>query len=719
MLLIKFILSICVFFLPGIFLYNRRKDLIHNILFIFSFNFLFDYIVATLLLTFNMSNIISYLIILFISTLSIHLVNKELYQTYYQLYIKVRGFFVRKVNEDKAFRIYPTKLNKRWLKELVKSHRYLYIFVFWFVIITFYHSILFPATSADAIFTHMPLIKFLFEKGGFIIKDGLNYLNHHFLFDVSPFHIIGYLFYLLVQNDILVRFINPTLFTLSILAFQSFLKNLNVNEQVIPFSLLAYSSSPAILAVSSTLNNDISSVAFFVLALYFMSESFKNRFSYSSFVFSYFLAGLMLCSKQTSIPNYIFFQISTIFFGYRSKISKKLSIFPAFIFSLVIGSVRYIISYINFADPFYPYLKSWFKFISYNTLVLLVLLLFLIISSCLALISCYPTIITRFINKHKRIKIINYLFSITNVIFIILYIKTVLGSVEYRLNAISIIALVKISNENQPLGALIVSFSIIWIISAIFSSNIIKKFFSLYVSSILVILLRTFLTTSISRYYLIIIPFLSYFTGEAIIDLFVSLNKLIENVKLNKFRLISLKLTRILIAALILSNVLFSISLTFFGFKTITDPIYYPFTHPFNPDHEDLLHWKTFEIKLVDYINSEIPTNEYIILFPYNAYYIINYSRLIFPASEWFLLILHKYKNINLILNVLKFEYNISYIAILNSIIYHSTFFSNPNLKNFFMNILNNPRVIPIKTFDDTRRISTYSDLHSILYYIT
>ncbi|MHA1230773.1 MAG: hypothetical protein ACTSPQ_09015 [Candidatus Helarchaeota archaeon] len=712
-------LYIIFLFLPGIFFIDHKKPFLHNIIMMFSITFIFQYITGIVYLLLEISTIFLYISFLYVSVILAHIFNRSIFVFYNELWNKAKMIF--KNLREKEFRDFNFNIREQFRKFFFhfSLRKVTAIVCIFFLIMVFYHSVFFPVTSADAIVTHMPLIKFLYYANSFPNISELPFINKHFCFDLAPFHIIGSLLYRITVSDFLIRFVNPILLMISICALNQLLINLNINTSIRYLTLIFFTSSPALLSVSSTMSNDIPAVAFFILALYFSSLAIDNKISIKYIFLADLNIGLMLASKQTAFINYIFFLCFRLIIAFNVRRSKRdLLIFFSYFSSLLFGSTKYLVSYVNFKDPFYPYTYSLISDISKNKYPFLYLFisLFLFTTFVLTYFFYDPSLIKLF-KKRKIEASLSAVLSIFNVTAFSLFLYSILLNSQTRNNLKTIITFEKISNQNQPFGILLVTFTLLWLVTSFFYQKLNKKLIAFFIILTLLVLVPSFNSVSISRYLLIFIPVVSFVSSESFNKTLKEVNSLPKYFQKLKFK--GYKIERSLrysLFFLITVNVLFSSFISVFGFKTINDPFYYPIFHPFSSDATDLDHWKQFEIKMVDYINENISHDELIIVFPYNVYYIENYSRLIYPESSWLYDILMSNKKSDWF-SVLKKDYNINYIVIMNSIALE---FSSINkvFSEFFNYLTDSNQVLVIQKFEDLREITTKSNLFSALYFI-
>jgi len=718
------LVSVLFLFIPGIFLYTKKRNFYQNLILIFTVNFLFLFIVGIINITFHLKPIFIYVICLYSTILIFHFINKEIFEIYSSISRKLILFYKKIKNHRDC--IFLKKIKIRLSTNLFKNFsisNIVFYVVGYFIFMAFYHSVLFPVTSADALVTHMPLIYLLFTNNAFPDIEKLPFINRHFFYDVAPFHVVGSLLYRFTNSDFLVRFLNPSLFLVSTVALYFTLKILKVNKTVRLFSLLIFSSSPAILSAASTLNNDIPVVAFFVLAIYYISLYEKKRQNLQYLFLADISIGLMIASKPTTFINYFFYLLFRLYLTVKNDEEEKNAyVFISYFLSLAIGSLRYVISFINFKNPFYPFVVSIIIKITQsrfgNTNLFIFLIVFAIFFySFICTYAYYDKKLLQFKLNKKKIIFANRILSVLIFFGISFFLFLIMSNPLNRNNIKSIITIDKISNQNQPLGILVVTFTLMFLIMSIHSKKIYEKLLSLYVIIVFFSLLSTFSSSSIARYLIVILPVGSFMGASCCFYLLKEIDLIYNyfpNLKKSKIRIDkTLKLFLILIFVF---NLTFSSIITLFGFKTISDPVYYPILNPFNSDETDLSHWKQFEIKMVNYINTEISKKEFIIVFPYNIYYIINYERLIDPQTSWFYNVIDSNTKENW-LSVLKKEYNVSYIAIINSVALSFSLISH-KVKIFFDYVLSSNQLLLIKKYEDTRTVSSKTNLFSALYYI-
>ncbi|UJG44337.1 MAG: glycosyltransferase family 39 protein [Candidatus Heimdallarchaeum endolithica] len=717
------LVTIASILFPCIFLYNHNASKASNIILILSSNIVFNYLMGIIYLFLDIKTLIFYIFMNFTLAIFFIIVNKNLIFTYYNIINNLKKIYNQfQLKQINFLRKLKEKINNIFNNfTLKKSTSFI---VLYFIFFTFYHSILFPTTSADAIFTHMPMIKFLYEINSFPYIRDYPFLNYHFFYDISPFHIIGYMLFKIANCDFPVRFLNPIFLTISVLAIYEIFKYFNIQKNSKSLTIIIFISCPALISVSSTMNNDVSQLSFFLTAILFNIQDIKAKYRKKSILLGDIFIGLMICSKQISLVNYIFYLAFRIFLErkFNSKIKKhRVSLsylyFGPFL-TFFIGSIRYVITFINFGEIFYPYTNIFdINFVEPNVFSLIMvyyLFLFALFMTFLMQSSSFLDIFTNI--KVKRALSI----CLSSVVFVclIVFFRFTLFIETYRKNNLYIISAVNIGKVNQPLGSIIVSLSIIWLIYSIFQRNIEKKFLALYIIIPVLILQKLFVTSSLSRYYLLLLPVLSLVSSEALSLFFKEINSIgvILSKAKNLVKVIS-TLMKITIVAMLTINVLFSTVIIIFGFKTINDPVLYPILHPFNNDDEDLYHWKLFEIKLIDYVNNYLPRSELIIVYPFEIYYIHNYSRLIFPESQTFRQFLLKHPKQEWF-SVLKEKLNIRYIAILNSAGFY--IYNIPDIVKEFMKSIQyqSNNLLVIKKFYDTRTFTTREHLYSMLLYI-
>jgi len=713
-------LLVLFFLFPGIFCYKKNLDFYYNIILIFSCSIIFNYILGIVYLAFAFNSITLYIGTLYLSIFILHLFNKNLFYIYYHSYKKINNLINSIIHFQRkqiSLKLNASKIKIKLLHYIKNKYYHIIIFIFCFIV--FYHSIFFPSTSADAISIHMPLIKLLYETNSFPRIKNFPFLNKHYFYDISPFHIVGFMAFKLQKGDMLIRFLNPILLLLALISFIGSFRNLKLSNNVPIYSLISFVSCPAILAVSSTMNNDISYLSFFLISIYFLTFSASYTREIDSFLGDIFI-GLMISSKQFAFINLSIYLGLRFYlnFNYRRDKKIKFSYYLSPIVILIFGSLKYLITYINFKDPFYPYsdliLKNSEQKNSFFVFFIIILFFAVMVSSFL---TNHAKLIMKIFDSNLFYKISSFILSGLNLVGLVYYFYRIISRVEYRLHSLSIITLDKISHQNQPLGPLVISFSLIWMISTLGSRKLEKKLLTFYVILNLLLLFPFFLSSSISRYYLNVLPVIAFMSGDSIDKLIDEINSI--NIRFNflisqKFVKHSLKYSVLFFINL---NIFFGISVGIFGFKTINEPIYYPILHPFNNDQIDLEHWKDFEIQMINFINDRLPKYEYIVVYPFDIYLLTNYSRLIYPESSAFVAILKNEDKSNWF-KILREKYNIKYIAVLNSVAFD--FFNAPKeVKEFFDLIQFSSSVYEIKKYMDTRVVKTKSNLFSVLYYIS
>lgn len=213
------------------------------------------------------------------------------------------------------------------------------------VFFSFYHALLFPESSWDALYYHGVAGRAFYEAGKIPFEKVIYNTQVQLPAGAHIFYTWFYEFN--GFNDIFARAVSPFFFAATLLLIYLFTKDL-FDKRIAGYSVFFFSIIPIVIANSMIMYNDLIEVFLGVFSLYLVYLGTKNNGN------KYFaLAGLMGgFATLVKTPAFLFPVVIIAFLLYKRRIKE---IFIYLLFFIPMLGLWYLRNLLLFSNPFYPF----------------------------------------------------------------------------------------------------------------------------------------------------------------------------------------------------------------------------------------------------------------------------------------------------------------------------------------------------------------------------
>lgn len=162
------------------------------------------------------------------------------------------------------------------------------------------------------------------------------------------------------RNGVTLKVVQYLLSLLGALAMYGILREENVQKDYAILGALAYLSTPIILSQMDTCYVDTALASIFILCGYFLCRYIKYTLCEDAVYFA-ISVGILTGIKYSCLGYYAIFIAIFILSQFMNKLTLRKNTLHLVLvggISLVIGSVWYVVNYINFKNPIYPFKVS-------------------------------------------------------------------------------------------------------------------------------------------------------------------------------------------------------------------------------------------------------------------------------------------------------------------------------------------------------------------------
>ncbi len=213
------------------------------------------------------------------------------------------------------------------------------------VFFSFYHALLFPESSWDALYYHGPAGKAFYEANS-IPYEKLIY-NSQLQLPAGAHVFYSWFYEFNGFNDIFARALSPIFFTASLALVYLFTKQL-FDKRKAEYSVLFFSIVPIIIANSMIMYTDLVAVFFGLFSVFLAYLGTKSN-SPKYFALAGVIGGFATLVKT---PSLLFPVIIVLFLLYKRRM-KEIILYLLFFAPML--SLWYLRSLLLFSNPFYPF----------------------------------------------------------------------------------------------------------------------------------------------------------------------------------------------------------------------------------------------------------------------------------------------------------------------------------------------------------------------------
>jgi hypothetical protein len=205
----------------------------------------------------------------------------------------------------------------------------------------------------DSLAYHLPGLVDYIQNGKILVSDKLIWSNCY----PRSIEMLDLWTLIYFRNGLFLNIVQFCVTLMGGVAVFGILSGEKIKKSYSVLGALLYLSTPIILAQISTTYTDTSLASIFICSIYFMTRYFKSK-SRSDIVYMAILLGVLLGIKYSSIGYYV---ISVGVFTILQLVSKEkiTTVVKSLIFigviGLLVGGVWYILNFINFNNPVYPF----------------------------------------------------------------------------------------------------------------------------------------------------------------------------------------------------------------------------------------------------------------------------------------------------------------------------------------------------------------------------
>lgn len=526
--------------------------------------------------------------------------------------------------------------------------------------LAFYHAVLFPATTADALGLHLPGAAYIASKHEIPIdwnKVFLNDIWNKFYYNLGLFDCAASWFYM---NNIpaLARSIPPICAVIAVLCIRRIYGKLYGNKGWL-YAVLPLLASPVFIASAMVFYNDMFITMFVLVSVYYLIMYLKGEGGIDFLVVSWIAAGFAAMVKYTAVMALLLNLMICLIFYAKEKNARGLRATLGLPIGIIVGCFHYAKNFLVYFSPFYPFYNfvSWdifdkaaslfFKvnvngppsnlqeYILFQDMAYAILFIFILLLEVIIYFLIRPQkilkLLSPIVEKGHLLRII-YASIILTVFSAGILCLSFLGPIN-MMNMLlvfgeTVTIRLGLASSEASMGPLLVSLGIVGLVWSLKGHNSLSKSISISVVTLVALFV---LFKGVDLHFTIDI-FYQY--GRYLLPLFALLSVIAGRILYKTVRAVhGRKFLRLTLIGVIAVNILATLGMAGLGFKGYVNPLGYALLNPFASDHEKLEHWRPFVIHAIDYINENVDENAIILFFGGEYYYINNWERLI-PADQ-------------------------------------------------------------------------------------